>query len=104
MAGILLYTAAADSDGTLGGLVALGSSSKLEPIITKALNRAEICSADPLCAEHDASEDRSLHGAACHSCSFIAETSCENNNRYLDRTLVIPNCENDTAAFFKRIS
>ncbi|MCZ7616462.1 MAG: hypothetical protein M5T52_23625 [Ignavibacteriaceae bacterium] len=83
MAGIFLYTAAADSDGTLGGLVELGKPENLERIIEQALIRATICSSDPLCSEHNPGEDRSLHSAACHACSFVSETSCEYGNRYL---------------------
>lgn len=101
MAGILLYTAASDSDGTLGGLVELGKAESLGRIIELALRRAAICSADPLCSTHNPQEDRSLHAAACHSCSFIAETSCETGNRYLDRSLVIPTFGNSEAAFFE---
>src|SRR5690606_26526466 len=52
-AGILIYTAAADSDGTLGGLVDLGNPEKLGELIHQALERARICSSDPLCSEHD---------------------------------------------------
>jgi len=100
-AGILIYTAAADSDGTLGGLVDLGKPESLGPLLEQALNRAAICSSDPLCAEHDAEKDRSLHGAACHACSLVAETSCERGNRYLDRSLLIPTLERVDAAFFK---
>ena len=101
MAGVLLYTAATDSDGTLGGLVELGKPEALERIITLALKRARICSADPLCAEHDPTEDNSLHGAACHSCAYISETSCEIGNRYLDRALVVPTFDCEDAAFFE---
>ena len=39
MAGVLLYTAAADSDGTLGGLVELGKPENLGPLIVRALQR-----------------------------------------------------------------
>jgi hypothetical protein len=100
-AGILIYTAAADSDGTLGGWVDLGKPESLGPLFEQALNRATICSSDPLCAEHDAEKDRSLHGAACHAYSLVAETSCERGNRYLDRSLLIPTLERVDAAFFK---
>jgi len=99
-AGILIYTAAADSDGTLGGLVELGKSENLERLLHQALNRARICSSDPLCSEHNPEKDRTLHAAACHACTFAAETSCEKNNRYLDRALVVPTLDNDGAAFF----
>ena len=99
-AGVLIYTAAADSDGTLGGLVELGKPENLGRLMEQALNRSKICSSDPLCSEHDAEKDRSLHGAACHACSLVAETSCERGNRYLDRSLLIPTLERTDAAFF----
>ena len=99
-AGFLIYTAAADSDGTLGGLVDLGKPANLGPIINQALKRARVCASDPLCSEHDPGKDQSLHGAACHACSFVAETSCECGNRFLDRSLVVPTLETPDAAFF----
>lgn len=99
-AGILIYTAAADSDGTLGGLVDLGKPENLGRLLEQALNRSKICSSDPLCSEHNPGKDRSLHGAACHACSLVAETSCERGNRYLDRALVVPTLVNARAAFF----
>ncbi|CAN7213032.1 DrmB family protein [Massilia sp. LjRoot122] len=102
-AGILIYTAAADSDGTLGGLVELGKPENLGRLLKQALQRAKICSSDPLCAEHDPGEDRSLHAAACHACSLVAETSCEQGNRYLDRSLLVPTLDCSDAAFFGRI-
>lgn len=102
MAGVLIYTAAADSDGTLGGLVELGTDENLERLIDQALKRAYVCSSDPLCSEHDPSEDRSLHGAACHACSFVAETSCEVGNRYLDRAMLVETFESSDTAFFTK--
>jgi hypothetical protein len=48
---------------------------------------------DPICAQHspgEGMEARWLHGAACHGCALIAETSCEVRNDYLDRSLVVP--------------
>jgi hypothetical protein len=100
MAGVLLYTAAADSDGTLGGLVELGKPENLGRLIKQALRRATICSSDPLCSEHNASADRTLHGASCHACGFVAETSCERGNRYLDRALLIPTFDCPDAGIF----
>ena len=100
-AGILIYTAAADSDGTLGGLVDLGKPESLGRLLEQALSRSKVCSSDPLCSEHDPEKDRSLHGAACHACSLVAETSCERGNRYLDRSLLVPTLERTDAAFFK---
>ena len=90
MAGVLIYTAAPDSDGTLGGLVDLGKPGQLGRIIRQALSRAMICSSDPLCADHKPATDRSTHASACHACTFLPETSCERGNRYLDRQLVVP--------------
>jgi len=101
MAGILIYTAAADSDGTLGGLVELGKPENLGRLIVQALNRARICSSDPLCSEHDPGEDRSLHATSCHACTFVAETSCERGNRYLDRALLVATFESTDACFFR---
>jgi len=101
MAGILLYTAAADSDGTLGGLVELGKPDNLGRLIDQALSRTTVCSSDPLCSEHNPSEDRTLHSASCHACTFVAETSCERGNRYLDRALLVMTFECSDAEFFK---
>lgn len=102
-AGILIYTAAADSDGTLGGLVDLGKPENLGRLLRQALDRARICASDPLCAEHSPRTDSSLHAASCHACSFVSETSCECGNRYLDRALVIPTLQATDAAFFAEI-
>lgn len=99
-AGILIYTAAADSDGTLGGLVDLGKPENLGRLLKQALSRAQICSSDPLCSEHEPEKDRSLHAAACHACSFVSETSCEFGNRYIDRTLLVPTLDVTDAAYF----
>ena len=101
MAGVIIYTAAADSDGTLGGLVELGKSENLGRLIGQALERATICSSDPLCSEHNPSVDRSLHVASCHACTFVAETSCERGNRYLDRALLVNTFECRDASFFQ---
>lgn len=99
MAGVLLYTAAPDSEGTLGGLVALAEPDEFARVLTAALERATLCSADPLCSTHIPGEaDPVLHAAACHSCLFLPETSCERGNRYLDRnTLVNTLAEVDVA-------
>jgi hypothetical protein len=90
MAGFLLYTAASDSEGTLGGLVGLGRPATFGRIVERSLERAGLCSADPFCAEHrPAANEDSLHNAACHACLFVPETSCERGNRYLDRSVLV---------------
>jgi len=103
MAGVLLYTAAPDSEGTLGGLVRLGESRMLGRLIQQALEHAALCAADPLCAEHDPVPDRSLHAAACHACTFAPETACEHGNRFLDRAVVVETLVDSSAAFFEGV-
>ena len=90
MAGLLIYTAATDSEGTLGGLVSLGQPEILGRYISHALENMRLCSSDPLCAERSPVADgRGIHGAACHACLFAPETSCECGNRYLDRNVLV---------------
>jgi hypothetical protein len=101
MAGVLLYTAAPDSEGTLGGLVSLGEPQQFGPLLRQALERAVLCSSDPLCAEHDPRTDASVHAAACHACQFASETSCEKGNRFLDRAALIPTLAGHDTAFFR---
>lgn len=99
--GILIYTATAGAQGTLGGLV--GTAPRFARILHGALDRAAICSNDPVCADHepdDRSGDRATHGAACHGCLLIAETSCEMRNLFLDRSLLVPTMATDGAAIF----
>lgn len=43
MAGMLLYTAAPDSEGTLGGLVSLGDPEELERHLTHTLEQVRLC-------------------------------------------------------------
>lgn len=103
MAGLLLYTAAPDSEGTLGGLVSLGEPEKLGRLLTLALEQIKLCASDPLCAEHHPTRDgvASLHGAACHACMFSPETSCERGNKYLDRSLLIAALGSSVVPFFQ---
>ena len=98
---LLLYTASPDAEGTLGGLVQ--EARRVEDHLQYALESAALCSNDPVCAEHvpgQSMEERWLHGAACHGCALIAETSCEMRNEYLDRALVAPGLYAAEAAFF----
>ncbi len=100
--GVLLYTGTADSEGTLGGLIQVGR--RIHEHIRNALELGELCSNDPVCAQHEPEsthEHRFLHGAACHGCLLIAETSCEQQNDFLDRALVVPTVDNLGVEFFK---
>mgnify|MGYP005857266637 CR=1 FL=1 len=100
MAGVLVFTSASDSEGTLGGLCALGEPDKLGRHIRRALEKMSLCASDPLCSEHTVGDGDKLHGASCHACSFLSETSCERGNKYLDRSVVVPTVERRTLAFF----
>lgn len=89
-AGILIATTSPDSEGTLGGLVDLARTERLEQVFRDALRRAERCSSDPICAHRVPSgQEDFLHGAACHFCLFVSETSCEKANRFLDRRFAL---------------
>jgi hypothetical protein len=101
MAGVLIYTSAPDSEGTLGGLCALGEPDKLSRHIKRALEKVSLCSSDPLCSEHEVGGGDTLHGASCHACSFLPETSCERGNKYLDRAALTPTMERSDVAFFE---
>ncbi|MGW3625991.1 hypothetical protein [Streptomyces sp. NPDC000880] len=88
---MLIYTAVADSEGTLGGLVSLAEEREFDRIVRRALTDASHCSADPLCSERLPQDPADfLHGAACHVCLFVSETTCERGNRFLDRRFVVP--------------
>ena len=102
MAGILIYTAASDSEGTLGGLVQLGQPVTMGRQIQHALESMRICASDPLCAEHaPVGDGRNVHGACCHACLFAPETSCERGNRFLDRTSLVVTFAARAAEFFE---
>jgi hypothetical protein len=103
MAGILIYTAAGDAEGTLGGLVRMGKPGRLESLLFRALSGARWCSADPVCMEMGRSGGQgpnSLNLAACHGCSLVPETACEEFNRLLDRGLVIGDFGRPTVGYF----
>jgi hypothetical protein len=101
MAGVLIYTATGDSEGTMGGLVRMGRPGYLEGVIESALQSAAWCSADPVCMEAGTSGQGpdSCNLAACHNCSLLPETACEEFNRFLDRALVIGSLEDPTLGF-----
>lgn len=87
--GVLIYTAAGDAEGTLGGLVRQGEAPRLAETLLRMTEAAAWCSADPLCAEHTGQGFDNLNRAACHACALLPETSCETGNTLLDRALVV---------------
>lgn len=100
MAGVLIYTAAGDSEGSLGGLVRMGKPGNLELVIRRALDKAQWCSSDPVCMESRGQGPNNVNLAACHSCALVPETSCETGNRFLDRALVVGTHNNRSLGFF----
>ncbi|MGG3641176.1 DrmB family protein [Bacillus gobiensis] len=103
MCGLLIYTAAGDSDGTMGGLVKMGKPGYLESIVKKAINNARWCSADPVCMEigyQGGQGPDSSNLASCHNCGLVPETACEEFNRFLDRAFIVGDFNLDTIGFF----
>lgn len=89
-AGLLITTTASDSEGTLGGLVDLSRPERLRALVRDAIRRGGRCSSDPVCSHRrPRGKEDFLHGAACHFCLFVSETSCERTNRFLDRRLIL---------------
>lgn len=89
MTGLLIYTSAADSDGTLGGLQRRAAEDLLGPTILGAIQSSQWCSSDPLCINGEMALLESHSLASCHSCTMVSETSCELHNRFLDRALLV---------------
>ena len=103
MCGFLLYTSAPDSDGTLGGLSRKGRTSEIGPILLAALRGLEWCSSDPLCSSGILSLSEGSGSSACHSCTFLPETSCEHFNRHLDRSMLVGTPKNPGLGFFRKL-
>ena len=88
-AGVLIYTADGDSEGSLGGLVRQGYQDRFAKTILSALERGVWCSNDPICQELPNHGPANSIRAACHGCALLAETSCTEGNGLLDRQLVL---------------
>lgn len=102
MCGVLIYTAAGDAEGTMGGLVRMGKPDYLARTLGAALQDATWCSADPVCMEIGATGQGpdSCNLACCHNCGLVPETACEEFNRFLDRALVIGTLERPGMGYF----
>ena len=100
MAGILIYTASGDSEGTLGGLVRQGRSDAFPKILRKAIGKAKTCSNDPVCIMSHGQGRDSLNLAACHACALLPETCCEERNAFLDRGMIIGTFEDKKIGFW----
>jgi hypothetical protein len=103
MSGILIYTADGDSEGTMGGLVRMGEAGIIDNVFLNAIENARWCAADPVCSEigkRDGQGLEKINLAACHNCCLLAETSCEEFNRLLDRGVLI----DKELGFFKNLN
>ena len=102
MAGIFIYTASGDSEGTLGGLVRQGKPDAFPRIFKRAIDGARTCSNDPVCILSHGQGRESLNLAACHACALLPETCCEERNGFLDRGIVIGTYENPQIGFYNK--
>ena len=103
MAGVLIYTASGDSEGTMGGLVRQGRPDAFPSMFKKAIEAAMTCSNDPVCSLSLGQGRDSLNMAACYSCALIPETSCEEFNVFLDRGMVVGTFNNNRFGFFSEV-
>jgi hypothetical protein len=88
MAGILIYVAVPDEEGSLGGLMDLAKPERFLRLLTGAFDSASWCSLDPVCAEQEGHGPDLLNRAACHACALVPEPSCPHGNVLLDRIFV----------------
>jgi hypothetical protein len=98
--GFLIYTAAPDSDGTLGGLARQGKPDRFAEVLRGALVAQKWCASDPLCVYGAHGFSERATGAACHACLLVAETSCEEFNRLLDRQTLVGPPDDPSLGFF----
>ena len=103
MAGVLIYTASGDSEGSLGGLVRQGEKGRIEDTIISALKNALCCTSDPVCIQSLGQGTDSCNLAACHNCAVLPETCCENGNRLLDRGVLIGTIDAPRTGYFSII-
>ena len=88
MAGVLIYVAVADEEGSLGGLMELARPQRFLPLLVSTFEAAAWCSLDPVCSEQEGHGPDLLNRAACHACALVPETSCMYGNILLDRTFI----------------
>lgn len=101
MAGVLIHTGSADSEGTLGGLVRQGQEERLENAIREMLVSMDWCSSDPLCITGTIALSSPGNLAACHACLLAPETSCQHFNLRLDRAMLVGTPEAPHVGYFR---
>lgn len=103
MQGVLIYTASGDAEGTMGGLVRQGQPERFQATLARTIQNASWCSSDPVCIESTGQGADNSNLAACHGCSLLPETSCEEGNRLLDRALLVGKPELPNLGFFSNL-
>jgi hypothetical protein len=88
MAGILIYVAVPDVAGSLGGIAEIAEPMRFLRLASAAVARAQWCSLDPVCSEHEGQGLHLLNRAACHACALVPEPSCNYQNMLLDRVFI----------------
>lgn len=100
MAGILIYVAVPDTEGSLGGLTQQAEPRRFLRLLTAAVESAAWCSMDPVCGEQENHGPGLLNRAACHACTLLPEPCCAYGNVLLDRTFVAGDADGRCPAFF----
>ena len=106
MSGILIYATAADTEGSLGGLVSQAEPEYIEAHLDSLLDEASWCSSDPLCLSASGKNAQGLFGlnyAACPQCTLLPETACTMRNSLLDRGALIGGGPNTSAGYFSSV-
>lgn len=107
MNGFMIYTASGDSEGTLGGLVRMGKVDSIFRLLDRGIHKSSWCSSDPVCSDIGNSSGQGYHQmnmSACHNCTYLPETSCEELNIFLDRGLLTGIPEQPEIGFFQYIN
>ena len=98
MAGVLVYVAVPDAEGSLGGLMQQAEPRRFLRLLVAAVESAAWCSMDPVCGEREGHGPGLLNRAACHACALVPEPSCAYGNVLLDRTFVAGDAEGSCPA------
>ena len=67
-------------------------------LLAGAFEKAQWCSLDPVCGEHEGQGPDLLNKAACHGCILVPEPSCPYGNVLLDRTFIKGSMDGDGEA------
>lgn len=104
MAGLLIYTASSDSQGSLGGLVRMIKPNFFENIFKNTIENSYVCFNDPVCIESKGQGYSGLSLGACHACSMVPDLACSTlpKNIFLDRNSLIGS-ENGFKGYFNSI-